>query len=162
MSRYTPYDSVLIIKALFSIDEAFKKHNATTRLEFYKLIDDLVVNHRASLQSMKNTFVEGFVSLTARERDPRNLMIYLSTMRIVIIDFEYDDEQNTALWDAISRYFPIHFGHRPTDPFNITEGDLKLRLRSCIGASSRFAPLAFPFLIQKLDAQTTANVKVSS
>jgi len=143
MSRYTPYDSVLIIKALFSIDEAFKKHNATTRLEFYKLIDDLVVNHRASLQSMKNTFVEGFVSLTARERDPRNLMIYLSTMRIVIIDFEYDDEQNT-------------------DPFNITEGDLKLRLRSCIGASSRFAPLAFPFLIQKLDAQTTANVKVSS
>ena len=55
-------------------------------------------------------------------------------------------------------YFPITFRPPPNDPYGITAQDLKGRLQDCISSTSRFAPHAFPALLDKLDS-TSPTVK---
>ncbi|KAI9746131.1 MAG: hypothetical protein M1818_000812 [Claussenomyces sp. TS43310] len=159
MTRFKSTEAMAIMEVTFRNAFDFASQVASTRLEVYRLIDEFITNHRQALRTMSSTFVNGLVSLSARETDPRNLMICFSILRIILVEFEYDERQTTSLWDSVSRYFPITFRPKPNDPIGITADDLKIRLRSCISASSAFAPLAFPFLIQKLDDQTIANVK---
>lgn len=159
MTRFNKSDAIEIASAIFENRFEFASQVAATRQQVYKLLHNLVSKHRKDLQTMKGQFVDGFLELSAKETDPRNLMIVFSILPVIMTEFEYSDTQTTALWDAVAKYFPITFRPKPNDPIGITADDLKLKLRSCISATSAFASQAFPFLIQKLDDQTIANVK---
>ncbi|KAJ8098350.1 Dos2-interacting transcription regulator of RNA-Pol-II-domain-containing protein [Lipomyces tetrasporus] len=134
-----------------------KNHNQATRYAVYLVIDGLVNGHIAVLQSINEDAVSGFTRLIAGEKDPRNLMIVFSILKIIIENFEIENAKE-SLFDASFCYFPITFRPPPDDPYGITSDDLKLKLRDCIAASSLFAEYSFPSLIEKLTSSST-NVK---
>lgn len=77
----------------------------------------------------------------------------------MIISTKCDLQNYKDMFDSVFNYFPITFKPPPDDPYGITAQQLKDRLRTCIAATSCFAPHAFPALLDKLDS-TSINVKV--
>jgi DNA repair/transcription protein MET18/MMS19 len=160
MHYFDTKDAIEICRNVFMNADGFREYSAAARLEVYKLIDILMRWHRASLKNMGVQFVKEFLSLAESEKDPRCLMVYFSITLVILSEWDINGHVND-LWESLTRYFPITFRPKLDDPIGITAEDLKLRLRMCIAGTSEFAPLAFPYLIEKLDYQVTANVKVS-
>ena len=131
-------------------------------------------NHRSAVLSLGKESLVGIVNLVSGEKDPRNLMIIFSILKVVMVEWDIvghaevcmatmlkilSTDQTQTLFDSVFCYFPITFRPPPDDPYGITAQDLKARLRDCIAASRYFAPYAFPQLIDKLDS-TSPIVKV--
>jgi DNA repair/transcription protein MET18/MMS19 len=122
---------------------------------------------------MGGTFVVGITDLVNGEKDPRNLMVVFSMLRVVMIEFDITGHVEVSIlqfetvlanclqtmFDSVFCYFPITFRPPPDDPYGITAQDLKDRLRSCIASTGDLAEYSFPALIDKLDS-TSPNVKV--
>lgn len=160
MSNFDSNDTIEVCRNVFVNADHFGEYPAAARFEVYKLIDVFIDIHRASLKKMEGEFIKGILSMAELEKDPRCLMLFFSTVLVILSEWKLNGYVND-LWEAVSRYFPITFRAKPDDPIGITADDLKIRLRMCIAGTSEFAPLAFPYLIEKLDYQVTANVKVS-
>jgi DNA repair/transcription protein MET18/MMS19 len=160
MSHFNTNDAIDICHKIFSSGPHFNENSATARFEVYKLIDLFLNAYRDTLKGMEGEFINGIISLAELEKDPRCLMVYFSIISVILAEWDIQEEVKD-LWESVSRYYPITFRVKPDDPIGITPNELKLRLRMCIAATSEFAPMAFPFLIEKLDYQVTANVKVS-
>lgn len=110
---------------------------------------------------MGGKFIDGLIKLTVLEKRPQNLMLLFSWLIVIVTEWDIQGHVQD-LWDAVSRYFPIHFKLRPGDTSTLTVDDLRIRSRICMAATNEFAPLAFPMLIDKIDYQVTADVKVGS
>jgi DNA repair/transcription protein MET18/MMS19 len=160
MSHFDTNDAIQICRKIFSSAPHFNENSASARFEVYKLVDLFLNEHRATIKRMEEEFINGIVSLAELEKDPRCLMVYFSILSVILAEWDIQEEVKN-LWESVSRYYPITFRAKPDDPIGITPNELKLRLRMCMAATSEFAPMAFPFLIEKLDFQVTANVKVS-
>ncbi|KAK3167110.1 hypothetical protein OEA41_010235 [Lepraria neglecta] len=127
------------------------------RLQILELLNDLMSKHRNALKELGNESVVGITDLVIGEKDPRNLMVIFSILKVVMMEWDISGHAET-LFDSVFCYFPITFRPPPDDPYGITAQDLKSRLRDCVASSSYFAPYAFPQLIDKLDS-TSPNVK---
>jgi DNA repair/transcription protein MET18/MMS19 len=160
MSHFDNNDTIDICRKIFSSGPHFNENSAPARFEVYKLVDLFLIEHRATIKRMEGEFINGILSLAGLEKDPRCLMVYFSILLVILAEWDIQEEVKD-LWESVSRYYPITFRAKPDDPIGITPNELKLRLRMCMAATSEFAPMAFPFLIEKLDYQVTANVKVS-
>ncbi|KAI5289178.1 hypothetical protein KEM54_004286 [Ascosphaera aggregata] len=112
---------------------------------------------RSAAKAMGDESLLGIVNLVTGERDPRNLMITFSIIRVVMIEWSIADHVE-LLFESVYNYFPITFKPPPNDQYKITAQDLKQRLQDCLSSNSLFAPLVFPALIDKLDS-TSFNVK---
>jgi len=100
------------------------------------------------------------------EKDPRNLMLAFSIVKVILIEFDivtlqevvllflYSEADGKKLFDAVFCYFPITFKARPDDIYGITTDDLKLRLRECISATHYFAPDSIPQLLDKMNSSS--------
>ncbi|WEW58408.1 hypothetical protein PRK78_003876 [Emydomyces testavorans] len=106
---------------------------------------------------MKDESLVGIVEIVDGERDPRNLMLVFSILRVVMIEWDISNHAQT-LFDSVYKYFPVTFRLHPNDPYKITAQDLKDRLQDCISSNQAFAPYAIPSLLDKLDS-TSVNVK---
>lgn len=131
--------------------------------------------HRQALKTMGDEIITGVADVISGEKDPRNLMIIFSILKVIMIEWDITNHAEViengpgyfvdhidvwqVLFDSVFCYFPITFRPPPDDPYGITAKDLKSRLRECIAASAYFAQFAFPQLIDKLDS-TSPNVKV--
>lgn len=101
----------------------------------------------------------GITDLVAGEKDPRNLMLIFSMLRVLMV--EWDITRHTeAMFDSVYAYFPITFRPPPNDPYGITAQDLKNRLRDCLSSTGALAPHAIPNLLDRLDS-TSNTVKVN-
>lgn len=133
----------------------------TDRYAVTQLFDSLLAKYRGAMQKLHEDdpqFMAMFISYFDGEKDPRNLMVVFSILRVPMT--EWDVQGNAQdLFEAVFNYFPITFKPPPDDPYGITAQDLKDRLRDCIAANSHFAPYAFPALLDKLDS-TSMNTKV--
>ena len=98
-------------------------------------------------------FVANFISYFDGEKDPRNLMIVFSILKVPMTEWSLGPNIQ-ELFDCVFNYFPITFKPPPGDPYKITAQDLKDRLRNCISSTSDFAPHAFPALLDKLDSSS--------
>ena len=106
---------------------------------------------------MGNESLTGITDLVHGEKDPRNLMLIFSMIRVLML--EWDITRHTeALFDSVYAYFPITFRPPPNDPYGITAQDLKDRLRECLASTGVLAPHAIPHLLDRLDS-TSATVK---
>ena len=123
---------------------------------------------------MGETSLVGIVDLMTGEKDPRNLMMVFSIMKVVMMEWDITNHVEVRsllsqvlvlylllqlLFDSVYNYFPITFRPPPNDPYGITAQDLKGRLQDCISSTRHFAPHSIPALLEKLDS-TSANVKV--
>jgi DNA repair/transcription protein MET18/MMS19 len=95
---------------------------------------------------MGDDFVASYIKVAEGEKDPRNLMMAFSIMRVILIEFDpYLHLEVSSAWafpvtvltlrcsqdlfDIVFCYFPITFRPPPNDPYGITSDDLKLALR---------------------------------
>jgi DNA repair/transcription protein MET18/MMS19 len=107
---------------------------------------------------MADESLVGITDLTSGEKDPRNLMLIFSMVRVMMLEWDISNHAQT-LFDSVYAYFPITFRPPPNDPYGITAQDLKDRLRDCISSTKYLAPYAIPNLLDKLDS-TSPVVKV--
>ncbi|KAF1936874.1 ARM repeat-containing protein [Clathrospora elynae] len=130
------------------------------RYPVLRLIDTLMAKYRKALRTHHEStpdFMARFISYFDGEKDPRNLMVVFSILRVPMTEWSIGADAQ-ELFDAVFNYFPITFRPPPDDPYGITAQDLKDRLRDCISSTADFAPYAFPALLDKLDS-TSMNTK---
>ncbi|KAM5436885.1 hypothetical protein McanMca71_002003 [Microsporum canis] len=144
-------------RAIYQHSTEFRGRPQSQRLQVLHLLNELMNKNRGAIRDMNDESLIGIVDLVSGERDPRNLMVVFSILRVVMM--EWDILGHTQeLFDAAYNYFPITFRPPPNDPYGVTAQDLKDRLQACITSTPLFAPHAFPALLDKLDS-TSANVK---
>ncbi|KAH8692191.1 putative DNA repair/transcription protein [Talaromyces proteolyticus] len=147
-------------RALFESLRELQARAQSQRYQVYQLLNGLMENHRAALHEMGDESLVGIVDLMTGEKDPRNLMLVFSILKVVMTEWDLTSHVET-LFESVYNYFPITFKPPPKDPYGITAQDLKDRLQDCISSNSLFAPHAFPALLDKLDS-TSNNVKRDS
>ena len=79
-------EATQVATALMGVD--LPKHPPMTRFRVLTLIDALMSGYRDSLKAMGDKFVTGLADLIGGEKDPRNLMIVFSVMKVVLVEFD--------------------------------------------------------------------------
>ncbi|KKA19117.1 DNA repair/transcription protein [Rasamsonia emersonii CBS 393.64] len=143
LDRFTKELAKDTARAIFEHFQELQMRPQSQRYQVYQLLNELMANHRADLMT--------------GEKDPRNLMVVFSILKVVMVEWDISNHVET-LFDSVYNYFPITFRPPPNDPYGITAQDLKDRLQDCISSTALFAPHAFPALLDKLDS-TSPNVK---
>ncbi|OJD17068.1 hypothetical protein AJ78_02816 [Emergomyces pasteurianus Ep9510] len=146
-----------VIRSIFRHFSDLQSLPQSQRFQLLQLLNSLMSNHRKALRDMGDESLVGIVDLVSGERDPRNLMIIFSMLKVLMVEWDISNNVQ-ALFDSVYNYFPITFKPPPNDPYGITAQDLKNRLQDCISSTQLFAPYAFPSLLDKLDS-TSLNVK---
>ncbi|KEF63372.1 uncharacterized protein A1O9_01349 [Exophiala aquamarina CBS 119918] len=100
----------------------------------------------------------GIVNLVSGEKDPRNLMLIFSMLRVLMVEWDITAHIE-LMFDSVYAYFPITFRPPPNDPYGITAQDLKDRLRNCLACTGLFAPHTFPNMLDRLDSTSNAVKK---
>lgn len=106
---------------------------------------------------MQDESLVGITDLVAGEKDPRNLMLIFSMLRVLMVEWDVTKHVE-IMFDSVYAYFPITFRPPPNDPYGITAQDLKDRLRDCLASTGVFAPHTFPNMLDRLDS-TSNTVK---
>ncbi|KAI9717865.1 MAG: hypothetical protein M1812_004392 [Candelaria pacifica] len=149
--RFDQAAAIQTTTAMIENCQDLQRHPQSTRLVVLTLLDKLLSDYRNAVKSMGHTALVGITDLVAGEKDPRNLMIIFSVLRVIMVEWDVSKHAET-LFESVFCYFPITFRPKPDDPIGITAQDLKSRLRECLASTSHFAPFAFPALIDKLDS----------
>ena len=58
------------------------------RLEIFELLNDLMFKHRDALKELGDQVVVGIMGLAGGEKDPRNLMVIFSILKVVMIEWD--------------------------------------------------------------------------
>ncbi|BFZ62177.1 hypothetical protein YB2330_003259 [Saitoella coloradoensis] len=156
MRHFGDDEAEQVIEALF-LEVKVQTQPQGTRFLIWALIDGLMTNQRKALKKMGDRFVKGLIKVMQGEKDPRNLMIAFSVMKVVLVEWEIEKHVE-ELFDVTYCYFPIMFKPPPDDPYSITADDLKQRLRECLSATPLFATELIPALLDKLSS-TSPSVK---
>ncbi|KAF7714366.1 Uncharacterized protein PECH_001931 [Penicillium ucsense] len=157
LDRFTNELAAEVAQAIFSHFQDLQSRSQTQRFQVYQLLNELMSSHRDALREMGDTSLVGIVDLMTGEKDPRNLMMVFSIMKVVMMEWDISNHVE-LLFDSVYNYFPITFRPPPNDPYGITAQDLKGRLQDCIASTRHFAPHSIPALLEKLDS-TSPNVK---
>ncbi|GAA5964949.1 hypothetical protein JCM21900_001908 [Sporobolomyces salmonicolor] len=139
-----------VVRGLFS-SVTLKSHPQAVRHSVYVLLDSLMSRSRPALKRLGSEFMSGYCSLVEGEKDPRNLMISFSIVRVVLLEFDISKNVED-LFDITFCYFPITFTPPPDDPYGITSDDLIVALRGCLSATPHFGKLALPLFLDKMQA----------
>ena len=107
---------------------------------------------------MKDESLVGVTDLVAGEKDPRNLMLIFSMLRVMMLEWDIREHAQT-MFDSVYAYFPITFRPPPNDPYGITAQDLKDRLRECLSSTGVLAQYTFPSMLDRLDSTSTTVKK---
>lgn len=151
MSRFAEADAQLTATSVLGITEDIQQRPQRLRYQIYILLDGMMARKRNALKHLGKSFLTGFTSLVNGEKDPRNLMVAFSVMKVILQEFDIVSLV-ADLFDVVYCYFPITFRPPPDDPTSITTDDLKERLRNCLSATHQFAPYLIPALLEKLNA----------
>ncbi|KAJ6015332.1 hypothetical protein N7540_009923 [Penicillium herquei] len=157
LDRFTKELAIETAEALFGNFQDLQSRSQSQRFQVYQLLNELMSKHRSALRDMGDDSLLGTVDLMTGEKDPRNLMMVFSILKVVMMEWDVTNHAE-LLFDSVYNYFPITFRPPPNDPYGITAQDLKGRLQECISASRHFAPHAIPSLLDKMDS-TSPNVK---
>ncbi|KAJ5222856.1 uncharacterized protein N7469_009096 [Penicillium citrinum] len=157
LDRFTKELATETAQALFSNFQDLQSRSQSQRFQVYSLLNELMSKHRKALRDMEETSLVGVVDIMTGEKDPRNLMVVFSILKVVMMEWDITHYVE-LLFDSVYNYFPITFRPPPNDPYGITAQDLKGRLQDCLSSTSQLAPHTIPALLDKLDS-TSPNVK---
>lgn len=63
-------------------------HPQAQRLQILELLNALMSNHRSVLKAMAEESLTAIVELVNGEKDPRNLMIIFSVLKVIMIEWD--------------------------------------------------------------------------
>lgn len=58
------------------------------RLQILELLNDLMSKHRNALKKLGNESIVGITDLVIGEKDPRNLMVIFSILKVVMMEWD--------------------------------------------------------------------------
>lgn len=79
---------------MYSITENFKDlrhHIQPQRLQVLELLHALMLNHREAVKVMGDESLVAVTDLVAGEKDPRNLMIVFSVLKVIMMEWKISD-----------------------------------------------------------------------
>jgi DNA repair/transcription protein MET18/MMS19 len=79
-------EATQVATAMMKVD--LPKHPPSTRFAVLTLLDALMSGYRDSLKDMGDKFITGLADMVGGEKDPRNLMILFSIMKVVLVEFD--------------------------------------------------------------------------
>ena len=63
-------------------------HPQAQRLQILELLNNLMSQHRSALRDMGDESLVGITDLVSGEKDPRNLMIVFSVLKVIMIEWD--------------------------------------------------------------------------
>ena len=63
-------------------------HPQAQRLQILELLHDLMLKHRNALKELRDESIVGITDLVSGEKDPRNLMIIFSMLKVVLVEWD--------------------------------------------------------------------------
>ncbi|EXJ77879.1 hypothetical protein A1O3_09038 [Capronia epimyces CBS 606.96] len=157
LDRFTNEMAQTVVRAIFEHFADLQTRNQAGRYRVLQMLNELLDRHRKALRDMGDESLVGITELVSGEKDPRNLMLIFSMLRVLMVEWDITMHVE-MMFDAVYAYFPITFRPPPNDPYGITAQDLKDRLRDCLAATPLFAPHTFPNMLDRLDS-TSNTVK---
>ncbi|KAK5948129.1 hypothetical protein OHC33_010877 [Knufia fluminis] len=151
LDRYSKENAQELAQAMFDNFSDMSDRKQAERYQVYMLLNELLSNHRQAMLDMGDKSLLGYVRVVGGEKDPRNLMLIFSMLRVFMIEWDISKHVDT-MFDAVYAYFPITFRPPPNDPYGITAQDLKDRLKDCLASTGELAPSTFPNLLDRLDS----------
>ncbi|OAL18339.1 hypothetical protein AYO22_10755 [Fonsecaea multimorphosa] len=158
LERFTSEMAQTVVRAIFEHFTDLQTRNQAGRYRILQLLNELLDHHRKAVRDMKDESLVGITNLVAGEKDPRNLMLIFSMLRVLMVEWDIRDHVQT-MFDSVYAYFPITFRPPPNDPYGITAQDLKDRLRECLASTGALAPYTFPNMLDRLDSTSTTVKK---
>lgn len=67
------------------------------RLQVLELLHALMSSHREALKAMENKSLVAIVDLVAGEKDPRNLMIVFSILKVIMFEWDISDHAEVCI-----------------------------------------------------------------
>ena len=61
------------------------------RLQILDLLSGIMLRYRAALKSLGGEAIVGITDLVANEKDPRNLMVVFSILRVLMVEWDISD-----------------------------------------------------------------------
>ncbi|KIW20921.1 hypothetical protein PV08_01500 [Exophiala spinifera] len=157
LDRFTNDMAQTVMRAIFEHFSDLQSLNQAGRYKVLQLVNELLEHHRKAIRDMGEESLTGIVDLVAGEKDPRNLMLIFSMLRVLMMEWDISKHVE-VMFDSVYAYFPITFRPPPNDPYGITAQDLKDRLRDCLASTGALAPHTFPNMLDRLDS-TSNTVK---
>ena len=74
------------------------------RLQVLELLSDLMLKHRNALKELGDESIIGITDLFSGEKDPRNLMVIFSVLKVVIVEWDISGHAEVCLMS-------VDFGH---------------------------------------------------
>ncbi|KIV77463.1 hypothetical protein PV11_09256 [Exophiala sideris] len=158
LDRFTTDMAQSVVRAMFEHFNDLQSRNQAGRYRVLQLLNELLERHRKAVRDMGDESLVGIVDLVVGEKDPRNLMLIFSMLRVLMIEWDITKHVE-IMFDSVYAYFPITFRPPPNDPYGITAQDLKDRLRDCLASTGAFAPHTFPNMLDRLDSTSTTVKK---
>ncbi|KPI45325.1 DNA repair/transcription protein mms19 [Cyphellophora attinorum] len=157
LDRFNDTMAQTVVKAVIDHFSDLQSLGQAARYKVLQLLNELMERHRKGVRDMGDQSLIGIAAVVSGEKDPRNLMLVFSMLRVIMVEWDIS-KHSDIMFDSVYAYFPITFRPPPNDPYGITAQDLKDRLRDCIASTGALAPHSIPNLIERLDA-TSVTVK---
>ncbi len=95
------------------------------RLQILELLNDLMLNHRNALKELGNESIVGMTDLVSGEKDPRNLMVIFSILKVVMVEWDISANAEVCLTSMglgniliSSRSYSIRYSATSLSPFD--------------------------------------------
>jgi len=146
----------VIFRTLFKI--TISSQLRKTRLETYVIIKESLQRHFDQVEtfdqnSTSSQFIRGFLNMFEGEKDPRNLLVCLQCLELMVTKFSATklDVLSEEIFQGVACYYPISF--TPPKGSTITPDDLMVVQRRILTINPSIAARFFPFLCDKLAEQ---------
>jgi len=153
-------DVVCVVRTIFS-DVTVQTLVQSDRMLVYEIFQHLLTDRLFDLKIITAEFICGFVQAIDSEKDPRNLLICLRLVEIVVKEFTLDNTLAEQLFEVVACYYPVDYSPPAVLKSTVTKEQLSLALLNAMTASPLFAPFCLPLLLEKLSSNVT-SAKIDS
>ena len=98
------------------------------RLEILELLNDLMLKHRDALKVLGTESLIGITDLISGEKDPRNLMVIFSILKVVMVEWDISGHAEVCLISVdfgkllmLSRHFSTRYSATSLLPFGLLQ-----------------------------------------